>query len=66
MIAPKPFIAICKKCGKIRLIAPKSDALSLDELFPRCKKCGEPMQKFGGLFGKFLNEILGTLGGKRF
>lgn len=45
MIRPKPFIAACKKCGKVKFIAPKSDALSsLDEIAPHCEKCGESMQ----------------------
>lgn len=44
MIRPKPFIAVCKKCGKVKFIAPKSDALSFDEIAPHCEKCGESMQ----------------------
>lgn len=45
MIRPKPFIAVCKKCGRVKFIDPKSDALSsLDEIAPHCEKCGESMQ----------------------
>ncbi len=44
MIRPKPFIAVCKKCGKVKFIASKSDALRLDEIAPHCEKCGESMQ----------------------
>ena len=59
MIAPKPFVAVCKKCGKVKIIAPKSDVLSVSDICPHCDKCGEPMQKgFGGAFSKALNELV--------
>ena len=46
MIPPKPFIATCPKCGKVKFIAPKSDALSsLDEIALHCEKCGVSMRK---------------------
>ena len=44
MIHPKPFIATCSKCSAVKFIAPKNDALSLDEITPHCEKCGESMQ----------------------
>lgn len=44
-IKPKSFIAKCPKCGKVKFIAPKSDALSPLEMCPMCEKCNEPMNK---------------------
>ena len=51
MIAPKPFIAICKKCGRTRLIVPKS----VSDFFISCDKCGASMSKKG------TDELIGTL-----
>ena len=61
MTPPKPFIATCPKCGKVKFIAPKSDALSsLDEIAPHCEKCGLPMRKgLKGLLSAFLGVNLG-------
>ena len=55
MIAPKPFIAICKKCGRTRLIVPKSDVINPSEISPSCDKCGASMSKKG------TDELIGTL-----
>lgn len=61
MIPPKPFIATCPKCGAVKFIAPKSDALSsLDEFAPRCEKCNAAMKKgFGAFLSTFLSAKLG-------
>lgn len=43
-VAPKSFMAKCPKCGKMKLVAPKSDAMNPVEMFPRCE-CGEFMER---------------------
>lgn len=44
-IQPKPFMAKCPKCGKMKLVAPKSDVANPAEMFPRCESCGEFMER---------------------
>ena len=44
-VAPKPFLAKCPKCGKMKLVAPKSDAINPAEMFPRCESCSEFMER---------------------
>ena len=44
-VAPKPFLAKCPKCGKMKLVAPKSDAINPVEMFPRCESCSEFMER---------------------
>lgn len=53
MIAPKPFLAICKKCGRTRFITPKSDVINPSEISPSCDKCG------GSMIKKSQDEMLG-------
>ncbi len=45
MIRPRPFKVKCPKCGKTKIIAPKSDALLGCEFSPICEKCNVPMQR---------------------
>ena len=44
-IKPKSFIAKCPKCGKVKFVSPKSDALSLLEMCPMCEKCKVAMTR---------------------
>ena len=44
-VAPKPFMAKCPKCGKMKLVAPKSDAGSPLDFLARCESCGEFMER---------------------
>ena len=44
-IKPKSFMAKCPKCGKMKLVAPKSDAGSPLDFLARCESCGEFMER---------------------
>ena len=47
-IAPKPFTYVCKKCGYIKYVNIKSDALTpidIVNLSPICPKCSSKMDK---------------------
>ena len=47
-IKPNPYKLVCAKCGFSKIVAPKSDALSPNDLIamsPVCKKCGEKMER---------------------
>ena len=44
-IKPKSFIAKCPKCGKVKFVSPKSDALSPLEMCPMCEKCKVAMTR---------------------
>lgn len=54
-IKPKSFLAKCPKCGKTKLISPKSDALSPLEVVPMCEKCKTPMTR---LHTKSISDFL--------
>lgn len=45
MIPQKPFKWVCPECGYSKIVNPKSDVISLQELMSRCPKCGEEMEK---------------------
>lgn len=47
-VKPNPYKLVCSKCGFSKLVAPKSDALSSEDLMamhPICSKCGETMER---------------------
>ncbi|MCX2716135.1 hypothetical protein OQH61_00070 [Helicobacter sp. MIT 21-1697] len=44
MIQPQPYKAICTKCGTSKVVSPKSDALSPQDM-PICQKCGQIMSE---------------------
>ena len=43
MIRQSPYKAKCLKCGKTRIVHPKSDAIDLRDML--CKKCGAIMRE---------------------
>ncbi len=47
-IKPNPYKLVCAKCGFSKVVAPKSDALSPNDLIamsPVCPKCKEQMER---------------------
>ena len=47
-VKPKPYKLVCPKCGYSKIVAPKSDCLTGEDLLamnPVCKKCGEKMER---------------------
>lgn len=51
MLPPKPFKFVCPKCGYLKIVTPKSDALSPVDFFDICPKCKTKMeQKELGIF----------------
>ena len=47
-IKPNPYKLVCLKCGFSKVVAPKSDVLTMKDLKdmnPVCSKCGEEMEK---------------------
>lgn len=45
MIQQKPFKFVCQKCGYLKIVAPKSDALSPTDFFDICPKCQTKMEQ---------------------
>ena len=42
-VRPKPYKLVCANCGYSKIVAPKSDCLTGEDLLamnPVCKKCG--------------------------
>ncbi len=47
-VKPNPYKLVCQKCGYSKIVAPKSDALSvldLKAMHTVCSKCGGQMDK---------------------
>lgn len=44
MMQPQPYKAICTKCGTSKIVSPKSDALTAQDM-PICPKCGQIMSE---------------------
>ena len=47
-IKPNPYKLVCPKCGFSKVVAPKSDVLTMKDLKdmnPVCSKCGEKMER---------------------
>ena len=47
-VRPKPYKLVCPKCGYSKIVAPKSDCLTGEDLLamnPVCKKCGNKMER---------------------
>jgi len=60
MIAPKPYLVECSKCGDTKLVKPKSDALNPMELIKVCSKCNIQMERLSkevGLFDKIKSVV---------
>ena len=47
-VRPNPYKLVCPKCGYSKIVAPKSDCLTGEDLLamnPVCKKCGNKMER---------------------
>ena len=64
-VRPKPYKLVCPKCGYSKIVAPKSDCLTGEDLLamnPVCKKCGNKMERDNlyennGLQRDYLNNL---------
>jgi DNA-directed RNA polymerase subunit RPC12/RpoP len=47
-VKPNPYKLVCQKCGHSKIFAPKSDALSIEDIkamTPVCSKCGSQIER---------------------
>ena len=62
MIKPQPYKLKCPKCNYLKVVSPKSDALSIIDLSSTCPKCGTKMDRDESK--NILDEVLGLIKGK--
>lgn len=69
MIQPRAYKAVCKTCGKSKIVAPKSDVLGADSfaICPKCKTLMEGREELNVLdsvLDTALNTLKGAFSGK--
>ena len=62
-IKPRPYKAVCQKCGASKIVAPKSDALPAFAICPKCKTFMEGKEKPNAL-DIALDMLKSTFAGK--